>query len=72
MDRLSIAAKTVELIVDGDQSAYQQQLDADQAMDEESRQIDSIGWLTIDRELFMQATWRSHQLARRFLSGSGE
>lgn len=69
MDRFSIAAKTVELIVDGDQTALQPP-DSESAMDEEERQIDSIGWLTVEKEMYTQAALRSHQIARRFLSTS--
>ncbi|KAI9007767.1 nuclear pore protein 84/107 [Hyaloraphidium curvatum] len=65
MDRFAIAAKTVELIVDGDGAGS---MDPEEPMDKESRQIDSIGWLTVDKELYPQAALRSHQLARRFLS----
>lgn len=66
MDRFSIAAKTVELVVDGDREIAPQ--DAGHELDEEARQIDSIGWLTIDKELHTQAALRSHQVCRRFLS----
>lgn len=63
MDRFSIAAKTVELVINGDALGGTNDVE-----EKDWRQIDSIGWLTQDKGLFIQAAFRSHQIARRFLS----